>query len=37
VTNAIWHNEHVLPMVGYLKSVLPEPLPGFLIKLNDKN
>jgi hypothetical protein len=30
-------NEQVLPMVGNFIFVRPEPLPGFLIKLNIKN
>ncbi len=29
-------SEQVLPMVRNLKFVRPEPLPGFLIKLNIK-
>ena len=30
-------SEQVLPMVGNFIFVRPEPLPGFLIKLNIKN
>ena len=35
--NTIADNEQVLPMVGNFIFVRPEPLPGFLIKLNIKN